>query len=111
MHSTEFSGAWCNDGNRHRLVHFGGGHNATNYDAVNTFSLDALTWAEDYPPTPLLDMLPGNYDFARGAWLSGSDGGPYPRPAAKHSPRRARGRGQRVHPAQPQRGRLSVLAG
>jgi hypothetical protein len=84
MHSTEFSGM-VYDGNRHRLVHFGGGHNATNYDAVNTFSLDALTWAEDYPPTPLLDMLPGNYDFARGAWLSGSDGGPYPRPAAKHS--------------------------
>jgi hypothetical protein len=84
LRSAEYSGL-SYDVKRHRLVHFGGGHAATNYNAVNTFSLDTLAWTGAYPPTPLADMLPANYDFARGAWLTGSDAGPYPRPAARHS--------------------------
>lgn len=74
------------DARRNRLVVFGGGHSATNYDAVVCLSLDDLIWREEYLPTwAQPDMTLTNYDVSRGAWLSGSDGGPYPRPAARHT--------------------------
>jgi hypothetical protein len=81
---TDYSGMIF-DSKRRQMVAFGGGHASTNYDAVNTFNLDTLTWTEKYQPTDCASMLrPGNYDATRGAWLSGPSG-PYPRPASRHS--------------------------
>jgi PKD repeat protein len=73
------------DEKRKQTVVFGGGHVATNYDAVNAFSSVTLQWVEQYPPTPATAMTVANYDYDRGAWLSGPDGGPYPRAAARHT--------------------------
>jgi hypothetical protein len=81
---TDYSGVVF-DKKRRQLVAFGGGHASTNYDALNTFSLDTLMWREMYKPTDCASIIkPGNYDFARGAWLSGASG-PYPRAAARHT--------------------------
>ena len=66
------------------MLIFGGGHAATDYDGINTFSWRTLTWKELYPPTPGNLMTPQNYDRVRGAWLKGQQG-PYPRPAARHT--------------------------
>ena len=81
---TDFSGM-VYDGARHQMVIFGGGHASTNYDAINTFKMATLKWVEEYSPTPSNEIALSNYDAVRGAWLSGSDGGPYPRPAARHT--------------------------
>jgi PKD repeat protein len=81
---TDFSGM-VYDQKRQRMVLFGGGHAATNYDALNTFPSSSLRWTEEYPPTPATAMTAANYDYTRGAWLRGPDGGPYPRAAARHT--------------------------
>src|SRR5689334_6936923 len=47
----DFSGMQY-DANRHQMVILGGGHSSTNYNAINTFSLDTLQWREEYLPTP-----------------------------------------------------------
>jgi hypothetical protein len=74
------------DRKRREFLVFGGGHVSTNYDAVNAFSMNTLAWSEKYKPTPCSAMLaPGNFDSVQGAWRSGSAGGPYPRPAARHT--------------------------
>ena len=67
------------------MVVFGGGHASTNYDAVNTFSMETLTWTEKYKPTNCSSMVTGgNFDAGKGAWRSGPSG-PYPRAAARHT--------------------------
>ena len=81
---TDFSGM-VYDQKRQQMLVFGGGHASTNYDAINTFSSTSLRWVEEYRPTPATAMTVANYDYTRGAWLSGSDGGPYPRAAARHT--------------------------
>lgn len=81
---TDFSGM-VYDQKRQQMVVFGGGHASTNYDAINTFPSSSLRWLEEYAPTPATAMTVANYDYTRGAWLSGSDGGPYPRAAARHT--------------------------
>lgn len=81
---TDFSGM-VYDGARHQMVIFGGGHASTNYDAINAFKIATLKWVEEYPPTRDNEIALSNYDAVRGAWLSGPDGGPYPRPAARHT--------------------------
>ena len=81
---TDYSGM-VYDGARHQMVIFGGGHASTNYNAVNTFKMGALKWVEEYPPTPPNQIVLTNYDTLRGALLTGSGGGPYPRPAARHT--------------------------
>jgi len=73
------------DPRRQQMVVFGGGHSATNYDAVNTFRSSSLRWVEEYLPTPLSAITAANYDSTNGAWRSGPDGGPYPRAAARHT--------------------------
>ncbi len=80
----DFSGMQY-DANRHQMVVFGGGHSSTNYNAINTFSLDTLLWKEEYLPTPCSDMRPDNFDWSKGAWSLGSVPGPYPVPAARHT--------------------------
>jgi hypothetical protein len=80
----DFSGMQY-DANRHQMVIFGGGHSSTNYNAINTFSLDTLSWKEEYLPTPCSDMRPDNFDWSKGAWVRGSVPGPYPIPAARHT--------------------------
>jgi hypothetical protein len=80
----DFSGMQY-DANRHQMVIFGGGHSSTNYNAINTFSLDTLRWKEEYLPTPCSDMRPDNFDWAKGAWARGSVQGPFPVPAARHT--------------------------
>jgi hypothetical protein len=82
---TDYSGMVFDKKRREFLV-FGGGHASTNYDAVNAFSMKTLAWSEKYKPTPCTSMLaPGNFDPEHGAWRSGPGGGPYPRPAARHT--------------------------
>jgi hypothetical protein len=80
----DFSGMQY-DANRHQMVIFGGGHSSTNYNAINTLSLDTLRWKEEYLPTPCSDMRPDNFDWSKGAWMTGSVPGPYPVPAARHT--------------------------
>jgi hypothetical protein len=80
----DFSGMQY-DANRHQMVIFGGGHSSTNYNAINTFSLDTLQWKEEYLPTPCSDMRPDNFDWSKGAWARGSVQGPHPVPAARHT--------------------------
>src|SRR5215472_18472894 len=71
---------------RVRVVFFGAGHAGSNYDAIWTFPLDTLQQTELYPPTPAQPtMVLSNWDSTLGAWISGPDGGPYPRPAARHN--------------------------
>ncbi|HKS90765.1 MAG TPA: hypothetical protein VJQ83_02465 [Tepidiformaceae bacterium] len=71
---------------RRRMVFFGAGHSGSNYDAIWTLPLDTLQQTELYPPTPAQPTLVlSNWDSTLGAWLSGPDGGPYPRPAARHT--------------------------
>jgi hypothetical protein len=81
---TDYSGM-VTDLKRGEILVFGGGHASTNYDAINAFAMETLSWTEKYPPTgcPAL-VRPGNYDPARGAWREGARG-PYPRPAARHT--------------------------
>ena len=81
---TDYSGM-VYDARRHRMVVFGGGHAATNYDGLNTFDLSTLRWVEEYPPTPCSAIVPSNFDNAVGAWRRGPAKGPYPRPAARHT--------------------------
>jgi hypothetical protein len=81
--TTAYSGIQY-DPTRRQMVFFGGGHAASNSDAVNTFSLDALKWSAEYVPTPRSKWTFDNYDFTLGAWKSGPSG-PYPRPAARHT--------------------------
>jgi hypothetical protein len=81
---TDYSGMVFDKKRREFLV-FGGGHQSTNYNSLNAFSMNTLSWNEKYKPTSCSEMLaPNNYDFASGGWLSGSSG-PYPRPAARHT--------------------------
>jgi hypothetical protein len=80
---TDYSGM-VYDPSRQRMVVFGGGHASTNYNAVNTFQTGALKWVEEYLPTPATLMTVANYDYTRGAWLSGPTGA-YPLPAARHT--------------------------
>lgn len=82
---TDYSGL-VYDAKRRQMVILGGGHASTNYDAVNAFSLDAGKWIEQYPPTPVANMVPANYDRTRGMWLAGP-AGPYPRATARHTDR------------------------
>jgi len=81
---TDFSGM-VYDQKRQQMVVFGGGHASTNYNAINTFPSSSLRWVEAYPPTPATAMTAANYDYTHGAWLTGPDGGPYPRAAARHT--------------------------
>jgi hypothetical protein len=83
-HIFDYSGM-IYDPDGHRVLAFGGGHASTNYDSVNAFSLATLTWIEDYPPTLGSEMTVENYDYGLGAWLSGTNDGPYPRAAARHT--------------------------
>lgn len=82
--SVDFCGM-IYDGARRQMVTFGGGHASTNYDVVHTFKLDTLQWVEEYPPTPAANITLANYDFDKGAWITGSDGGPYERALARHT--------------------------
>ena len=81
---TDFSGM-VYDAKRQQTVLFGGGHAATNYNAINTLPSSSLRWSEEYPPMTASTMMASNYDYALGAWVRGSDGGPYPRAAARHT--------------------------
>jgi hypothetical protein len=81
---TDYSGMVFDKKRREFLV-FGGGHGSTNYDGLNAFNMNTLSWNEKYKPTSCSAMVnPNNYDRANGAWLSDSSG-PYPRPAARHT--------------------------
>jgi hypothetical protein len=74
------------DGKRKRFFCRGGGHAGTNHDGPVTLSISDLSIRELYPPMSAQpDMVKSNYDFTRGAWLSGSVSGPYPRPPASHT--------------------------
>jgi hypothetical protein len=80
---TDYSGM-AYDAKRHRMLLFGGGHASTNYDGIAIIDLKDLTWKEEYAPSPLSIMVPENYDGGHGYWKKGP-GGPYPRPAARHT--------------------------
>jgi hypothetical protein len=74
------------DANRHQMVLFGGGHVASNDDAIHRFKLSSgqLTWSREYTSTAASERTFSNYDFTRGCWLAGANG-PYPRPASRHT--------------------------
>ena len=72
------------DPKRRQIPFFGGGHSGTNYNAVNCFKMDSATWVEEYPPQNYDELVRTNYNQTIAGWLSGRDGGPYPRPAARH---------------------------
>jgi PKD repeat protein len=81
--ATAYSGMQY-DAHRRQMVFFGGGHAASNSDTIMRLPLDTLTWTAEYSPTPKNAWTFDNYDFTLGAWKSGP-GGPYPRPAARHT--------------------------
>lgn len=87
---------FCFDARRNRAVLFGGGHAATNNDGMFELPFTegvGLTYRSIYRPTPRIGTdsvgmwVESNYDYTKGAWLSGgvSGNGPYPRPVARHT--------------------------
>jgi hypothetical protein len=72
---------------RNKMYMFGGGHASTNYDAIDVLDLSAASpnFTALHPASDADDFEPENVDTTKGAWISGSNGGPYPRPIARHT--------------------------
>ncbi len=66
------------DPGSHRIIAFGGGHSASGRTDLDTFDLDALTWASLYPSMSCEEVEEGDTD-PRGFHLSTGH------PAARHS--------------------------
>lgn len=75
------------DPKTNRVIVYGGGHAATNYDSIAFLDMATLTWQEEYQPTPCSAMTWGtltNYNRTDGTWLAGPSG-PYARPVSRHT--------------------------
>lgn len=68
---TDFSG-FTYDSAHNKMLMFGGGHSATPRTDVDGLDLNstAISWASEYPTTPLSAQVVSNYDSVHANWIS-----------------------------------------